>query len=103
MLNTAIIYVGVTQMKFNKNQLAAIQHREGPCCVIAGAGSGKTAVLINRIAALISSGVDSQAILAVTFSKKAFHRSGIGIIAVIYQDRVRKLDDILPRLLYPQM
>ena len=58
-------------MNFNSNQEAAIQHMQGPCCVIAGAGSGKTAVLINRIVNLINAGVDPKRILAVTFSKKA--------------------------------
>lgn len=58
-------------MDFNKNQLDAIRHIDGPCCVIAGAGSGKTAVLINRIIHLIQTGVSPGDILAVTFSKKA--------------------------------
>jgi DNA helicase-2/ATP-dependent DNA helicase PcrA len=55
----------------NGNQLAAIRHVDGPCCVIAGAGSGKTAVLVTRVQALIERGVASRRILAVTFSKKA--------------------------------
>jgi DNA helicase-2/ATP-dependent DNA helicase PcrA len=76
-------------LDFNKNQLAAINHIEGPCCVIAGAGSGKTAVLINRIAALIDSGVASHEILAVTFSKKARMEMEERLFAAIGTNQVR--------------
>lgn len=58
-------------MRMNENQLAAVRHVDGPCCVIAGAGSGKTAVLVTRVQALIERGVPAHRILAVTFSKKA--------------------------------
>lgn len=81
--------VGEAKMEFNENQLAAIQHMEGPCCVIAGAGSGKTAVLINRIVNLIGSGVESHAILAVTFSKKACAEMKERLYAVIGENQVR--------------
>ena len=37
----------------NENQLKAVNHIDGPCLVIAGAGSGKTKVLTTRIANLI--------------------------------------------------
>ncbi len=58
-------------MKYNNSQTAAIEQGQGPTLVLAGPGSGKTAVITQRTKLLIEKGVNPRKILVVTFSKAA--------------------------------
>jgi DNA helicase-2/ATP-dependent DNA helicase PcrA len=59
-------------IQLNKEQKSAVEHKGGPLLIIAGAGTGKTAVITQRIIHLINSGAATpDQILALTFTEKA--------------------------------
>ncbi len=75
-------------MKLNAPQMQAVEHMAGPCLVIAGPGSGKTAVLTSRVKKLIDSGIPANEILVITFTKAA---------AIEMKERFNRLsEDIFP-------
>lgn len=57
--------------ELNQEQLDVVLHGDGPCLVLAGAGSGKTRTLVYRVAYLIEHGIDPSQILLLTFTNKA--------------------------------
>jgi len=55
----------------NPSQLEAVNFKEGPLLVIAGAGSGKTRTLTYRVARLVEEGISPGSVLLLTFTRKA--------------------------------
>ena len=71
--------------KLNEEQKEAVLHNKGPLLIVAGAGTGKTTVITQRIVNLVDKGLAKpDEILAVTFTEKA---------AFEMEERVDKLLD----------
>ena len=69
MVRTANIEELLAQL--NPQQREAATHGQGPLLIVAGAGTGKTATLVHRVAWLIAKGTDPGRILLLTFTRRA--------------------------------
>jgi len=58
-------------IELNSEQKKAVEYNKGPLLVVAGPGSGKTRVIIERIQHMVNSGIKPKEILCLTFTKKA--------------------------------
>jgi len=79
-------------MKLNPGQNEAVKYVSGPCLVLAGAGSGKTGVICQKIAYLIQKcDYKARNIAAVTFTNKAAREMKERIIKMLGKDSTRGL------------
>jgi DNA helicase-2/ATP-dependent DNA helicase PcrA len=75
------------QNELNSAQLEAVTTVNGPVLVIAGAGSGKTRVIVYRVAFMLENGIDPDEILLLTFTRKAA-REMIGRVQELLKDNI---------------
>ncbi len=70
------------EQDLNNEQLDVVKNGDGPCLVLAGAGSGKTRTITYRVAYLLEKGVSPDGILLVTFTNKAAKQMTSRVLAL---------------------
>jgi DNA helicase-2/ATP-dependent DNA helicase PcrA len=71
MYEQAAIIADVLESLLDPPQRRAVEHGEGPCLVLAGPGSGKTRVIVERFLRLIGDGISPDRLLVLTYTRKA--------------------------------
>lgn len=77
--------------ELNHAQLEAVTTIYGPVLVIAGAGSGKTRVIVHRVAFMLENGISPQEILLLTFTRKAAFEMTGRVQELLKDDGVQKV------------
>ncbi|ARB67997.1 ATP-dependent DNA helicase Rep [Moraxella catarrhalis] len=90
--NRLIVKYKATMSKLNPRQLEALNHIQGPLLVLAGAGSGKTSVITQKIAHLIENcRIPADRITAVTFTNKAAREMKSRVQKILSHEKSRGL------------
>ena len=75
----------------NAQQFEAFSHTDGAALVLAGAGSGKTTVLLRRIARLLNEGVPAERVFVTTFTKRAAQEMSDRLVALVGEEITKGL------------